>query len=159
MDYQPRCCNVPAKRLGYGRQRRDSSIRRPRPNNSFKPTPLRYANYMADQACHMVNYAYAARLNSGVRHQIMYVENVEIFSGQSNSPVIRCPGRRFPGVLVQGDTLHMLCAHAAEALSDSPEARIALQELHTKLLGMLAHYKTVLHEHRVPLPFTVTPDA
>jgi hypothetical protein len=89
----------------------------------------------------------------------MRVENVEIFSDQSNLPVIRHPGRRFPGVLVQGDTLHMLCGLAAEALSDSPDARIELQELHTRLLGMLAHYKTVLNEHQVPLPFAETPDA
>src|SRR5690606_16197941 len=24
------------------------------PNNSFKPTPLRYANHMADKACHVL---------------------------------------------------------------------------------------------------------
>ncbi|WP_372469465.1 hypothetical protein ABQ179_003140 [Xanthomonas dyei] len=89
----------------------------------------------------------------------MRVENVEIFSDQSNMPVIRHLGRQFPGVLVQGDTLHMLCAQATEALSDSPDARDELQELHNKLLIMLAHYKYVLNEHQVPLPFVETPDA
>jgi hypothetical protein len=89
----------------------------------------------------------------------MRVENVEIFSDQSNTPVIRHPGRQFPGVLVQGDTLHMLCAQATEALSDSHNARDELRDLHNKLLGMLTHYKTVLNEHQVPLPFVETPDA
>jgi hypothetical protein len=89
----------------------------------------------------------------------MRVENVEIFSDQSNMPVMRYPGRQFPGVLVQGDTLYLLCAQAAEALSSNPDARGELQELHYRLAGMLAHYKTVLSEHQVPLPFAETPDA
>jgi len=89
----------------------------------------------------------------------MRIENVEIYSDQINMPVIRHPGREFPGLLVQGDTLHALCAQAAEALSDSPDALGELQDLHGRLLGMLAHYRAVLHEHRVSLPFAETPDA
>ncbi len=31
-----------------------SGVRRVAPNNAFKPTPLRYANHMAEKACHVV---------------------------------------------------------------------------------------------------------
>src|SRR5262245_1747536 len=40
----------------------------------------------------------------------MHVEQVEIYSDVSNAAVMRHPGRRFPGVLVQGDTLYTLCS-------------------------------------------------
>jgi hypothetical protein len=89
----------------------------------------------------------------------MHIENVEIFSNQTNMPVMRHPGRRFPGLLVQGDTLHTLYMQAAEALTGSSDSRDELQELHDKLLDMLNHYKTVLREHQVDLPFAESPDA
>jgi hypothetical protein len=89
----------------------------------------------------------------------MRVESVEIYSDQSNMPVIRHPGRRFPGLLVQGDTLHALCAQAAQVLSAGPDSLDELRDLHSKLLGMLAHYKAVLHEHKVDLPFREESDA
>ena len=89
----------------------------------------------------------------------MRIENVEIYSDQSNMPVVRHPGRKFPGLLVQGDTLHALCAQSAVALSDSPDAVDELRDLHSTLLAMLEHYKSVLDEHQISLPFAETPDA
>ena len=38
----------------------------------------------------------------------MHVESVEIYSDATNAAVMRHPGRRFPGMLIQGDTLHSL---------------------------------------------------
>ncbi len=89
----------------------------------------------------------------------MRIENVEIYSDQSNMPVVRHPGRKFPGLLVQGDTLHALCAQSAVTLSDSPDAVDELRDLHSTLLAMLEHYKSVLDEHQISLPFVETPDA
>ena len=89
----------------------------------------------------------------------MRIENVEIYSDQSNMPVVRHPGRKFPGLLVQGDTLHALCTQTAMALSDSPDAVDELRDLHGTLLAMLEHYKSVLDEHQISLPFVETPDA
>lgn len=88
----------------------------------------------------------------------MHIQNVEIYSDQSNMPVVRYPGRNFPGLLVQGDTLHALCAQAAQALSDSPDSE-ELQELHGNLVTMLEHYKSVLVGHQINLPFVENPDA
>lgn len=45
----------------------------------------------------------------------MRTESVEIYSDETNRAVIRHPGRKFPGVLIQGDTLFTLCEMADEA--------------------------------------------
>lgn len=93
----------------------------------------------------------------------MYVAEVEIFSDQSNAAVMRHPGRRFPGVLVQGDTLYRLCRQAdlvcAEGLSRlNPESYQELNDLRNSLWGFLTHYKTILGEHEIALPFSEIPN-
>jgi hypothetical protein len=45
----------------------------------------------------------------------MHSESVEIYSDATNAAVMRHPGRNFPGVLIQGDTLHSLCVSADKA--------------------------------------------
>ncbi|MNM36930.1 hypothetical protein D3C81_476510 [compost metagenome] len=89
----------------------------------------------------------------------MRIENIEIFSDRSNMAVMRHPGRSFPGLLVQGDTLHTLCTQAADALSGGPDSLEELQDLHSKLLEMLSHYKSVLNQHQIDLPFREASDA
>lgn len=92
----------------------------------------------------------------------MHTESVEIYSDQANAAVMRHPGRRFPGILVQGDTLHSLCVSADAACA---QVRVAigdegfeeLNELRNRLWSLLAHYKTVLGEHSIRLPFSETP--
>ncbi|WP_371745586.1 hypothetical protein [Myxococcus sp. CA033] len=37
-----------------------------------------------------------------------------MFAGVEKNAVIRFPGRRFPGVVIQGDTLHSLVTTASE---------------------------------------------
>lgn len=93
----------------------------------------------------------------------MRTENVEIYSDASNAAVMRHPGRRFPGILIQGDTLHILCKQADLAC---PAARDVigeeqyeeLNELRNTLWGRLNHYKVVLTEHGIPLPFSDQPE-
>ena len=87
----------------------------------------------------------------------MHIENVEIYSDQSNAVVLRHPGRKFPGILIQGDTLHALCvlATSAYAASESldPAARDEILGLQASLSALLTHYKAVLGEHQISLPF------
>jgi hypothetical protein len=45
---------------------------------------------------------------------LMRIEPVEIYSDAFNGAVIRHRGRRFPGTLIQGDTLFSLCFKADE---------------------------------------------
>ena len=89
----------------------------------------------------------------------MHIDNVEIYSDQTNAAVIRHPGRRFPGVLIQGDSLYSLCVQADDACAvargklDS-DAYDELNELRNALWGYLNHYKSVLGEHQISLPFS-----
>lgn len=93
----------------------------------------------------------------------MYRETVEIYSGRTNAVVLRHPGRKFPGVLVQGELLYALFRQADEVCTAGREALAAdaygaLTELRDGLLAYLDHYKTVLGQHDIPVPFR-EPDA
>ena len=102
--------------------------------------------------------------NRGVRpvDGTTHTELVEIYSDATNAAVMRHPGRKFPGVLVQGDTLHSICQHADSACAVgkqklSPEQFLELNQLRNHLQSLLSHYKTVLGEHGIPLPFSDHP--
>lgn len=89
----------------------------------------------------------------------MRSDSVEIYSDQSNMAIMRHPGRRFPGVLIQGDSLYRLCAAADEICAMARSGHDAemyeeLNELRNSLWGYLTHYKVVLGEHQIPLPFS-----
>lgn len=94
----------------------------------------------------------------------MHSASVEIFSDQSNAAVMRHPDRKFPGVLIQGDSLYALCCQAdiacsaAKSLAGS-EAYEELSGLRNSLWSYLNHYKVVLGEHQMRLPFSETPAA
>ncbi len=92
----------------------------------------------------------------------MKVEPVEIYSDASNAAVMRHPGRKFPGVLVQGDTLYSWCVSLDElcrtARAQLGEGEFAeLNNLRNSLWGKLNHYKVVLGEHDLSLPFSERP--
>jgi hypothetical protein len=86
----------------------------------------------------------------------MRVDRFEIFSDQANAAVIRHPERRFPGVLVQGDALSILCSMAraaSEGVEPDTEAALELKQLCDVLDGLLAHYTKVLKDHGLDVPF------
>jgi hypothetical protein len=94
----------------------------------------------------------------------MRIEQTEIYSDRTNAAVVRHPDRRFPGVLVQGDTLYSMCQSAdyiCKAAMDSlPEDQyLELNDLRNGLWDLLNHYKVVLGEHRIELPFSEAPRA
>jgi hypothetical protein len=74
---------------------------------------------------------------------------VDCLSEQINAAVVRMPGRTYPGVVIQGDTLQSLCELGAEAL-ESADARKDLLE---KLLAFRDHYESVLVSHGMQLPY------
>lgn len=72
---------------------------------------------------------------------------------------MRHPERRFPGVLVQGDSLYALCVRADDACAAAKgqlgdDAYGELNQLRNALWGYLNHYKSVLGEHQISLPFS-----
>lgn len=88
----------------------------------------------------------------------MKIETVEIYSDASNMAVMRHPGRNFPGSLIQGDSLYsmvqdltevrtaLLAGNVAEAIDGVEYVLVRLEE-------RLSHYKDVLSQHGVELPF------
>lgn len=88
----------------------------------------------------------------------MRVEPVEIYSDRSNAAIMRHPGRNFPGVLVQGDTLWTLASRADWLCKNvrgriSAEAYQELNDLRNALQSFLSHYKETLTSHGMRLPF------
>lgn len=88
----------------------------------------------------------------------MRTELVEIYSDASNQAILRHPGRKFPGVLIQGDTLSILHVEICGALETdgdklSEEARIDLEHIRDFLGSCLEGYKSVLAKHGIQLPF------
>lgn len=84
-------------------------------------------------------------------------EPVEIYSDQTNAAIMRHPGRRFPGLLIQGDTLHSLCKEAdtiCAAIGPEHPGFEDANDLRNRLWAFLNHYKVVLTEHHLPLPFS-----
>lgn len=89
----------------------------------------------------------------------MEVEPLEIYARDSNYAVIKPPGRHYPGCVIQGDSLAILCRMAKNIASFAANANIEdedfldnVQELNNSLVGRLLHYQTVLANHGIDFP-------
>ena len=85
----------------------------------------------------------------------MRIKPVEISSAKTNLAVLRHPGRKFPGVLIQGDSLFALCRMADEACTETGQSEPGfwLNRLRDALQSTLDDYKNALNEHGIPMPF------
>ncbi|WP_371876077.1 DUF6959 family protein [Corallococcus exiguus] len=93
----------------------------------------------------------------------MEEDRVEVLSRQSNAAVVRMPGRSFPGVVIQGDSLRILhgLVKDAQALvpppsetdADEDHASGLLEEAEGLLRDYLTAYESVLKAHGIPLPY------
>ncbi|MGW0554419.1 DUF6959 family protein [Streptomyces sp. NPDC002926] len=82
----------------------------------------------------------------------------ELFTDGGNNAVVRLPGRRFPGVLVQGDFLSILRRDVAAVVEasdrgDDAEARDTAGLLLEDLDELLARFSAALEAHAIPLPY------
>lgn len=89
----------------------------------------------------------------------MEIEPLEIFARDSNYAVIKPPGRRYPGCVIQGDTLAGLCcmaqqiAHYVEAANIRNDDLLEnVQDLNNALVGRMLHYQDVLAQHGIEFP-------
>jgi hypothetical protein len=88
----------------------------------------------------------------------MTTEQLEVYSHAENAAIVRMPERRFPGVVIQGDTLAGLNHLASEmldalrVLGDTASTEPA-EELANRLAVYLQHYEQVLAEHGIELPY------
>lgn len=83
---------------------------------------------------------------------------VEVFSEDVNYVVLRYPSRKYPGSLIQGDSLYSMtfAAETCVALLEQREyddLQTELNELAELLRGRLEHYKSTLLNSSIALPF------
>jgi len=83
---------------------------------------------------------------------------IEAFTELTNDCVLRVPGRRYPGVLIQGDSLNRLrtATLAIRGLAHrhrDTELDAEIQELHDLLASKLKVYEQVLTEHGIEKPY------
>ncbi len=83
---------------------------------------------------------------------------VESFLGTTNAAVVRLPGRKFPGIVLQGDSLKILLDSAAEVAqlsrgSNVPGLEESAEEVVRILNGYRQAYEEALSSHNQPLPY------
>jgi len=93
----------------------------------------------------------------------MTTKQLEVYSEACNSGIVRMPGRRFPGVVIQGDSLSGLFDHAmtvVEHLSNSTDKEAFEWALYLaeSLEGHLINYEQTLKKHKIELPFLRDPN-
>jgi hypothetical protein len=90
-------------------------------------------------------------------------EQIEVWSPNVNGAVVRMPGRRFPGVVIQGDALSALLDSAlslVESLANkagSEELDLAV-ELANQVESHLEHYEETLSAKGWSLPYVRDPE-
>ncbi|MEU3918873.1 hypothetical protein [Streptomyces sp. NPDC029004] len=82
----------------------------------------------------------------------------ELFTDGGNDAVVRLPGRRFPGLLIQGDSLSILRSDVAELVEacdqgDVAGARETAGLLLIDLDALLTRYAAALEAHEIPRPY------
>ena len=88
----------------------------------------------------------------------MNTDTVKLIEVVGNSAVVQLPMRRFPGMVIQGDTLNALCESAEEiaaALKRNAygEASEATGLLLASLREARAVYEAAVHRTGLPLPY------
>jgi hypothetical protein len=94
--------------------------------------------------------------------QSVKVASVEILSDAVNYLVLKSPGRNFPGMVIQGDTLARLYRDAAEVCrlakkSGDEELQGEAAALCEELGDHLAYYERVLLAHGIAIPYASPP--
>ena len=88
----------------------------------------------------------------------MEIKMVEVYSDATNAAILRHPLRKFPGILVQGDTLYSMKKRVERVFDEldekkDEEAYYEMKDIHDWLTGLVQHYKSTLKEHDLDLPF------
>ena len=83
---------------------------------------------------------------------------VDALTGQHNYAVIRLPERKFPGVVVQGDSLSTLVADLRRALDYLREGAVddgiaEVADVLETLKGAKGSYEAALAAHSISLPY------
>ena len=120
--------------------------------------PLRVAeNITVDSEILMLQPLLVSEANS-----FMTTQEIEVYSDATNRAIVRIPTRKFPGIVLQGDSLSILVNLAEgiyNAVKNSPDEDLVsdTRQLKGSLESLLIHYEDVLQEHGIPLPYSRVP--
>ena len=84
--------------------------------------------------------------------------SAKILEVGGNGAVVQLPERKFPGLVVQGDSLAILASNVEElresiAKKDSSEVEASLAMLERSLNERVEFYESVLAKHQIQLPY------
>jgi hypothetical protein len=86
--------------------------------------------------------------------------SAELIDNTTNHAVVQLPGRRFPGSVIQGDSLHSLLTTALDiqklartAVPKNHELHDEIEFLVGELRERLSHYESVLASRGLGLPY------
>ena len=85
-------------------------------------------------------------------------DTAQILSHIPNSGIVQLPGRRFPGIVMQGDTLWSIFDHARFLLGEfrrlrDEERYYEILMFAEQLQAQLLHYEETLESHGMELPY------
>ena len=91
----------------------------------------------------------------------MSSETAQILSHFPNSGIVQLPGRRFPGIVMQGDTLSGVFDTAKFFLAEFKRLRdedryFEVLSFARQLQDQLLHYEDTLEHRGMQLPYTVS---
>jgi hypothetical protein len=82
---------------------------------------------------------------------------VDIYAEETNFAVIKISSRKYPGVLIQGDSLYALLSTVTDVIElfnvDKEEAMEGLRYLYDELNWRVECYQEVLKENGEPFPY------
>jgi hypothetical protein len=82
-------------------------------------------------------------------------QRADLLTPPWNFAVVQLPGRRFPGVVFQGDSLAAICEQAAQLVDECDGA----SNLSVQLDAIVRGYIAVLDQRGITPPFTYRPRA
>jgi predicted RNase H-like HicB family nuclease len=90
----------------------------------------------------------------------MMNRQVDLLSQAVNFAVVKLPQRNFPGVLIQGDTLHSLVKNIDRMMDLLNKRKLEeltdeLEDMREQLSAAMVHYEHVCTELKIPLPYEI----
>lgn len=84
------------------------------------------------------------------------MRTARLLSQPTNYAVVHLPGRAFPGVVFQGDSLNNLIGDIEEAAAEtnSDERAACLADVIERLQAVQTHYEAVLAREGMDLPYS-----
>lgn len=92
---------------------------------------------------------------------MQYME-LEVYSQSIDRGIVKMPSQSFPGLLLQGETLHTLLklsqtAYEKSQTTNDTELIDTSRELMENIQKLVSHYESTLNKHNIPLPYSTVP--